>query len=214
MRKGVTLIELLVVVAIIGVLATIVFFSLMGAQARARDSQRASDLKQIQTAVEMFKEVNNRYPGEFKAQYSSYTGWWHTTGENNVKVDNKFADDLKNYLSILPREPKCGLFCKITDWEMMYKYAHNTDQSGNSDGYELDAGLEVREDLSNGDNGYSQKYTYRVGRNDIVFIGRYEVGTKLYLMDCGAILANPHTTGRLEDNIADPVVEYCESIQP
>ncbi len=61
-RKGFTLIELLVVIAIIGLLSTLAVVALGNAQARARDSKRAADIKQIQTALALFYSTNNRYP--------------------------------------------------------------------------------------------------------------------------------------------------------
>ena len=62
-KKGFTLIELLVVIAIIGLLSTLSVLALNGARARARDAKRISDIKQIQTALEMYYNENNAYPG-------------------------------------------------------------------------------------------------------------------------------------------------------
>ena len=59
---GFTLIELLVVIAIIGLLASVVMASLNGARAKARDARRVADLKQIQTALELFYDSQGRYP--------------------------------------------------------------------------------------------------------------------------------------------------------
>jgi len=61
-QKGFTLIELLVVIAIIGILATIVLVSLNSARAKARDTRRASDLRQLALALEMYYDTNNGYP--------------------------------------------------------------------------------------------------------------------------------------------------------
>ncbi len=53
--RGFTLIELLVVIAIIGILASVGVVSFSTAQAKARDSERKSELKQTQTALELYK---------------------------------------------------------------------------------------------------------------------------------------------------------------
>ena len=53
MKKGFTLIELLVVVSIIGLLASIVVVSMSGVRQSGRDARGISDIKQIQTAVEL-----------------------------------------------------------------------------------------------------------------------------------------------------------------
>ena len=54
-EKGFTLIELLVVISIIGVLAGLASFNFQQARERSRDVQRKSDLKQIQNALELYK---------------------------------------------------------------------------------------------------------------------------------------------------------------
>ena len=54
-----TLVELLVVIAIIGGLSALLVPNYMGARERARDAQRKSDLKQIQKALEMYKQDQN-----------------------------------------------------------------------------------------------------------------------------------------------------------
>lgn len=61
-RKGFTLIELLVVIAIIGLLSTLAVVSLNTARLKARDARRVSDIKQIQTALELFYNDKGVYP--------------------------------------------------------------------------------------------------------------------------------------------------------
>jgi len=61
-KSAFTLIELLVVIAIIGILATVSIISLSNARAKSRDAKRAGDIKQVQTALELFFNDNNRYP--------------------------------------------------------------------------------------------------------------------------------------------------------
>ncbi len=60
--KGFTLIELLIVIGIIGVLATLLMVNFVGVRQRARDAQRKSDLRQIQSALEIYRSDNSAYP--------------------------------------------------------------------------------------------------------------------------------------------------------
>ena len=54
--------ELLVVIAIIGLIATLSVIAFGNARAKSRDSKRVSDIKQLQTALELFFSDQGRYP--------------------------------------------------------------------------------------------------------------------------------------------------------
>ncbi|MBI2195693.1 MAG: type II secretion system protein [Candidatus Levybacteria bacterium] len=61
-EKGFTLVELLIVIAIIGVLTTLLMANFIGVRQRARDAQRKSDLRQIQSALELYRSDQGSYP--------------------------------------------------------------------------------------------------------------------------------------------------------
>ncbi len=61
-KKGFTLIELLVVIAIIGLLSTLAVVALNNARSKSRDAKRVADVKQMQTALELYYNDCNQYP--------------------------------------------------------------------------------------------------------------------------------------------------------
>jgi prepilin-type N-terminal cleavage/methylation domain-containing protein len=77
-QKGFTLIELLVVIAIIGLLSTLAVISLGNARAKSRDAKRVADVKQIQTALELYYNDTSQYPSPAAAST------FYTVGESST----------------------------------------------------------------------------------------------------------------------------------
>lgn len=102
---GFTLIELLVVISIISLLSSVVLSSLSSARMKARDVRRIQDLKQIQIALEMYRNDFGKYPNSFTigCTGSSGAGDWCTS--YHPTWNSKFGDTLKNYISKLPIDP-------------------------------------------------------------------------------------------------------------
>lgn len=90
-RKGFTLIELLVVVAIIGTLTGLATVNFQDARERARDAQRKGDVKQIQKAMELYKNDQSaqHYPDD-----ADPTETWREKLEAG------------GYMNNVPRDPK------------------------------------------------------------------------------------------------------------
>ncbi len=61
-QKAFTLIELLVVISIISILVVLAVIALNNTRSRARDAKRVADVKQMQTALELYFNENNSYP--------------------------------------------------------------------------------------------------------------------------------------------------------
>lgn len=70
-QRGFTLIELLTVISIIGILTALLTASFIGVRQRARDAQRKSDIKQLQSAMELYRADNDSYPSS--ATFQTWT---------------------------------------------------------------------------------------------------------------------------------------------
>lgn len=86
--KGFTLIELLVVIAIIGLLASIILASLNSARVKGRDARRVADMKDIQTALELYYSNHNAYPIQTAAHT---TNAQFTTDLNGLVTDGDMS---------------------------------------------------------------------------------------------------------------------------
>lgn len=106
-QKGFTMIELLIVMAIIAALATIFISTFPNSQKKARDAQRRSDLKQYQTALELYanKSTTGSYPPG--------------SGVNPQTLCSTLG------LPACPPDPKSGSAC--TGGTCGYRYTRGTD---------------------------------------------------------------------------------------
>lgn len=95
-KKAFTLIELLVVIAIIGLLSTISIIALNQARAKARDSKRLADIRQIRTALEVYFDKNGHYP-----TYATLSTRCNTTLDNSLSP--LISEGL---MSSIPTDPK------------------------------------------------------------------------------------------------------------
>ena len=96
-QSAFTLIELLVVIVIIGVLATVILVSnFTGVNQRARDSRRKSDLRQIQTALELIRSDTGSYPTQL---YST-----------NCPTSSSLVVGAETYMQKIPCDPSSLIF--------------------------------------------------------------------------------------------------------
>lgn len=116
-KKGFTLIELLVVIAIIGLLSTLAVVALGSARVKARDSKRLSDLKQVQTALELYYTDQNAYPA----------GSAVTLGSGNYACLNSTGwaatGCASPYMGAVPADPSTGSSYVYTSASSSYSVA-------------------------------------------------------------------------------------------
>ena len=103
---GFTLIELLVVIAIIGILASTVLASLGSARSSARDARRISDIKQLQTAMELFRNANGGlYPCQPPLATPPGDGAFVMNMNAAVNDSPAGCADITPYMTTLPLDP-------------------------------------------------------------------------------------------------------------
>ncbi len=128
-NKGFTLIELLVVISIISLLSSVVLSSLNTARQKSRDARRMSDLRQIQTAVELYFDVNGRYPAPASGD-GIWSGHCPSYGNNDTYITGISA-----YMPRLPIDPafdagpQCYLYNTINTGSGYKILAHGTTES-------------------------------------------------------------------------------------
>jgi prepilin-type N-terminal cleavage/methylation domain-containing protein len=130
LRQGFTLIEILIVVAIIAILASVVLVGLGPTQQSGRDARRLSDLREVQTGLELYYGKCGYYPGASAASgcptswtAATYAGLYGTNGQDGVLGMSGIG------VSSVPTDPSAN-----------GKYYYATDANGDS--YILEAKLE------------------------------------------------------------------------
>jgi prepilin-type N-terminal cleavage/methylation domain-containing protein len=108
-HSGFTLVEVLVVIAVIGILAGIVYPSLSDARASARDNQRISEVQQLQLAMRLYVEQNGTdidcEHGVKIDGYDSYTSSL-TLGVDVCNDGQDILDFIDDYFGYVPIDPR------------------------------------------------------------------------------------------------------------
>ncbi|MEI6396651.1 MAG: type II secretion system protein [Candidatus Taylorbacteria bacterium] len=97
--RAFTLIELMVVVAIIALLTGIIMTNLMQSKSKSRDTQRISDISQIQVALGLYFDRCNQFPSSL------------AIAENNGNSSGGVCTagiTLGSYISKIPSPPSSG----------------------------------------------------------------------------------------------------------
>jgi general secretion pathway protein G len=136
---GFTLIEMLVVISIIGILATLVAANLNSARSRARDAERKSDLKNIETALRIYYNDKGSYPAN---DSGSQMKACDPGGTASCSWGSQWSVDSTVYMQTLPKDPLSPA--------QEYRYTMGSAASpSDTDAYILQACLENKSD-SNG----------------------------------------------------------------
>ena len=73
-KKGFTIVELIIVVVVIGILAAIIIVSYGNSRASVAEKQVKSDLTQVASAMENYRNFYNNYPTSIPSTFSASDG--------------------------------------------------------------------------------------------------------------------------------------------
>jgi prepilin-type N-terminal cleavage/methylation domain-containing protein len=98
-QRGFTIVELLIVIVVIGILAALVITTYTGIQAKARNSNRQTDVNSVQTQLEAYFAQNGHYPSLTDMNDSS----WRST--NMKSLDTEALQDPQGSAATLVTSP-------------------------------------------------------------------------------------------------------------
>ncbi|HEY0964540.1 MAG TPA: type II secretion system protein [Candidatus Paceibacterota bacterium] len=102
---GFTLIEVMVVIAIVAILASIVGVNVNDAGKRSRDADRQSDLRMLQSAIELYKNKYGRYPDGCNGP-GAWSGQIGTTYDCPGGSAEYILELAPEFIPALPKDPK------------------------------------------------------------------------------------------------------------
>lgn len=97
-HKGFSLVEILIVISIIAILSGMILSFSGVLQKKTRDTQRESQLRVLQSALQQYYADQNKYPNSLNAELSSGSPFTNCSGRVGCTVT-------KTYLSQTPRDP-------------------------------------------------------------------------------------------------------------
>lgn len=103
-KRGFSLVEILIVVAIVGVLSSALIVTQRGSTAQSRDAERKADLRNLKTAIELYKNEHGRYP----LGCNSAGSWSGQIGTDYECADGSrvYIRGIAEYIPTLPDDPK------------------------------------------------------------------------------------------------------------
>jgi general secretion pathway protein G len=128
--NGFTLIELLVVIAIIGLLASIILGALSTAQQKGRDTTRIADIRELQSALQLYDQTCHSYPSTLTI-----------TANNNCPS----GTSLGSFIATVPTDPRSGnafLYTAFGSGTVCYSYHMGADlETMQTVGYNVGANM-------------------------------------------------------------------------
>lgn len=101
-KHGFTLLELLVVIAIIAVIVAFAVANFVGARQRARDIRKKSELQEIKSALRLYYNDFNNYPGPITTVTNTFNGCGGATPPVGA-CNGSFTAGTTVYMKLLPQ---------------------------------------------------------------------------------------------------------------